>query len=173
MKKTNNKIIIITGVLIIAAVILCTCFFLEGNKTVKCETDIYSVSVPARWDIKIPSDDCKIFMTGSDKAASIEIFRDCSYCTSAESIVANAFGMHSSLANVEETVLGEWTRYKMVIDNELSPAEQEKGGTEAPSELHYIYTNKENMFVDIYINQQLLSDKQIQKIIDSFEINHL
>lgn len=68
-------------------------------------------------------------------AAYIELFRNCSYCASAESIVVNEFGMHSFLVNAEETVLGDWTRYKVVIAYELSAAEQEQGETVLPSEV--------------------------------------
>ena len=110
-------------------------------------------------------------MIDNNEVASIETFRNCSYCTSAESIAVNEFGEHSFIVNLEETALGDWIRYEMVIDYELSAAEQEQGETVPPSEVHYIYTNKQDTFIDIYINQQLLSKNESQKFLKSFKIN--
>lgn len=165
-KKIKTIIIVIT-----ASVITLILFFSKRNMTAEYETDLYSVSYSIQWDKKNLSDDAIDFMIGNDRVASIETFRDCSYCTSAESIAVNVFGMHSSLEDVQETVFDGWTKYKMVIDYELSAAEQEQGETELPSEIHYIYTNKQDTFIDIYVNKQLLTEDEIQKFIDSVAIN--
>lgn len=170
-KEKKAKLIIpITIVVMIAALVICT--YLSGGRNVatKYETDIYTVSVPKQWDIETPFDNCRKFMVGSNEAAYIEIFRDCTYCTSAESIAMNVFGEHSSLRDVEETVLGDWTRYKMVIDYELSASQEIQGENPPEEETHYIYTNKQDMFIDVYANNQLLTEEEIQKFIDSFKL---
>ncbi|MBQ2799913.1 MAG: hypothetical protein IJF03_00815 [Lachnospiraceae bacterium] len=168
--KKAKLIIPITIVVMIVALVICTYLSRGRNVATKYETDIYTVSVSKQWDIETPFDNCRKFMVGSNEAAYIEIFRDCTYCTSAESIAMNVFGEHSSLRDVEETVLGDWTRYKMVIDYELSASQEIQGENPPEEETHYIYTNKQDMFIDVYANNQLLTEEEIQKFIDSFKL---
>lgn len=170
MNKEAKVAIPITIVVIIAALIICTCIFRVGNAVTEYETDIYSISVSKQWDIETPFDDCKKFSVEDKEVAYIETFRDCTYCTSAESIAVNVFGEHSLLKDIEETAFGDWTRYKMVIDYELSAAQEVKGESVPATEVHYIYTNKQDTFIDIYVNNQLLTEDEIQEFIESFEL---
>lgn len=172
MNKKMVKLMIMIAAVIVTAVtaVMGVCCFRKGYITVKKETELYSVSIPIQWNVNNIFDDYTNFTIGSDRVASIETFCDSSYCTSAESIAVNTFGMHSSLESLEETVLGEWTRYKMVIAYEASAAEQEGGEAGANSETHYIYTNKKDKLVDIYVNEQSLTEEVVQRFIDSFKM---
>jgi hypothetical protein len=168
MNKKAKVAIPITIVLVIVAI--CTYILEVRNTVTKYETDIYSVSVPKQWDIETPFDNCKKFMVEDNEVAYIETFRNCTYCTSAENIAMNVFGEHSSLGDIEETVFGDWIRYKMVINYELSAAQEVKGESVPATEVHYIYTNKQDTFIDVYADNQLLTEDEIQEFIDSFEL---
>ena len=141
-----------------------------GNSVRKCETDIYSVEVSKKWSVEKPYEDCKNFMVDGNRVVGIEIFRDCSYCTNVEGIVANVFGEHGYSEMLEETVVNGWSRYKMIVDYELTAAQAVEGATMEPSQLHYIYTNKKDIFIDVYINEQLVSEAEIQNFINSFKV---
>ena len=169
-KKIVKAVVIIVVIMLVGIGI--GVYILNGQYvTTKCETDLYSVEVSKQWNVDEPFVDMKRFLLDENEVAFIEIFRDCSYnCASAESIAVNAFGIHGSLLDSEETTLGDWTRYKMVIGYELSPAQQIKGEATPASEVHYIYTNKQDTFVDIYVNEKLLTDDEIQKFLESFEM---
>ena len=170
MKKKSKVVLVIIIASIILVLAICTSIFKYRNMTTKFETDLYSVSVSKQWNIEEPFDDCQKFMLDGNEVAYIETFRDCSYATSVESIAVNVFGEHSSFSNTEETVLGNWTKYKIVIDYELSAAQEMQGETVPTEEIHYIYTNKNDAFIDVYANSQLLNEDEIQKLIDSFKI---
>lgn len=169
----NKRIVKIVSVVVILIIVgICVGVLMSKNTAAKCETDLYSVNISKEWSVESPFDDLKNFIVDNDMVAYIEIFRDCSYdCVTAESIAVNVFGTHGSLLESEETVVGDWTRYKMVIGYELSAAQQMEGEAIPASEVHYIYTNKQDTFVDIYVNEEVLTDDEIQRFLNSFEIN--
>ena len=167
MSKKVLKIILIVTFVILGIGICVFCFW---NSRQKHETDLYSVAISKEWSVEEPYEDCKNFVMDDNRVAGIEVFRDCSYCESAESIGTNIFGEHGFVKTMEETVVNDWTRYKMIVDYELTAAEEMQGTTKVPSQLHYIYTNKKDIFIDVYVNEQLLSENEIQKFINSFEV---
>lgn len=160
---------IIIGIICIAVCFGVVYSFIKKG-SMEYKTDFYSVSVPKSLELDEPYEGMKQFWKEDEIAVYFEIYENCDYAESAESIAVNAFGQHGKLSKLEEKEMGNWTQYRMTVDYEVSAAEDIEGKEKTEPEIHYIYTNKKDAFIDIYVNDKLLSEDEIQGILDTFKI---
>ena len=87
------------------------------------------------------------------------------------SIVTNLYGMHANLSKEEEIRQENgFTLVKVIVDYEPSPAQQKKG-TKAWQEQHYLFMNGTDTFFDLWVNTEELSEETINNLIDTFHIS--
>jgi len=140
----------------------------QGSKNIEYKTDYYSIQIPSTWQIIKEADYLTTFYYNNNKIASIETNPECQYCSSSSSIITNLFGLHgSSKGDVVETDKGNYQIVKTIITYKQSAAEQERSETKVPDELHYLFTDKKSLLIDLYLNDSQLSDDEQNEIAQS------
>lgn len=162
------------GIFVVILVGLIVFFIIKDRKTSNntYKNEYYSVSLPE----KLTADEIYDYSTNlyldKELVGYIEVNTPCTFCSSIDSIVANYFGMEITIKEKsDEQTLGEYKLVKVKIAFEQSAAEQANGETPAEDEVHYIYTNYKNTFIDLYLNPSYVSEDKIKSMIDSFKIN--
>ena len=132
----------------------------------------YQIDVPDSWREKKMEDvPLTQYYENKKKVASIEEFKESWYATSIHSIVTNLYGMHANLSKEEEIRQENgFTLVKVIVDYEPSPAQQKKG-TKAWQEQHYLFMNGTDTFFDLWVNTEELSEETINNLIDTFHIS--
>lgn len=168
-KKSIISILIITLVVIL---------FIGGkifaqNKGMKTySNNNYSISLPKTWDIKEVDENIKLFYSNDIEVGSIEVYPECSYCSTISSFATNVFGMHSNLKDKEEIENGNGQKiWRLLVEYEPSAAEQEAGNSEVKEEQYFLWTNKEDKVILLYLDKEEISTEMINKIISYFTIS--
>ncbi len=123
----------------------------EGEKASIYSNAYFTLSYPANWNYQ-EENTIVSFYAQDSKIAEIEVFTEFEYGDSAEQIVANVFGTHSSLKSesVFSTDGGDELQ-KVIIATELSASWEIQEYDAFPDETHYFYLSGENIFIDIKV----------------------
>lgn len=166
MKKIG---IIIT---IVACISLGSVLLIKSRSVETYNTSYYSIVVPDKWEIQEHKDmEYTTFLWNNEKAASIEVFKNCEYASSVSSISNNIFGMHSYIES-EEIIRKEkdFQLRKVVVGYEQSAAEIETKRKPQKKEEHYIWTNYKDTVIDFFIDKTKVKESEKEEIIKNFHV---
>ena len=168
-KKSIISILIIT--IIVVSFIWGKVF--AQNKGMKTYSDSdYSISLPETWNIKEVDENIKLIYFNNSEVGSIEVYPECPYCSTISSFATNVFGIHSNLKDKCEIEIENGQKiWQLLVEYEQSAAEQEAGNSEVKEEQYFLWTNKEDKAILLYLNQEEVSSEMKNKIVNSFRIN--
>ncbi len=129
--------------------------------------EYYSFTVPENYTVK--EEGMNTFVVfDNKKIAAVEAAEDFQYGDNIEKIVVNWIGMHAGIES-EEILLTEQEDefHKVIVNVELSAAEQINGEGSNKDEVHYFYLSEDKLFIDIlvYDNNQIAA---VEDLIRSF-----
>ena len=125
----------------------------------------YIVNIPKEWKKAESNNEISKFNLGEKYVASIDVNPDCNYCSSDASILTILF----ERSYIDDTIISKFDNYKIIkayIRREQSAAEQEKG-IRYSDQLHYIYTNNKNYWIDLYIDNTVINEEDADFIAKS------
>ena len=127
----------------------------------------YSLILPENYTVKEEGMNTAVVFDNK-KIAAVEAAEDFQYGDNIEKIVANWIGMHAGIES-EEILLTEQEDefHKVIVNVELSAAEQINGEDSNKDEVHYFYLSEDKLFIDIlvYDNNQIAA---VEDLIRSF-----
>ncbi len=137
----------------------------------KYKDTYYTVNLPSDW-AKKENDETDInFYSGDNYIAHISVNTDCNYCSTASSIFDNLFGLHGYVdGDTSETDFGNYKMIKAFIGYQQSASDKAKGIT-YPDELHYIYTNYKDYWIDLFIDTAYINEMDADTIANSLTPN--
>lgn len=141
----------------------------SNNKFISYSTDYYTINLPSNISSKNKGKYETMLYINNKMVGNIDVNPNCSYCTTTSSIIANWMGMHAyAKTDIIEQDFGNYKMAKVLIAFELSAAQQISGISPEPDQLHYFYTDSNNWFIDLFINNEIISEENADMITNSF-----
>lgn len=173
--KNKKKIFVFGFIGILVLVILFIVFMFHTKYKAAVDTTNFTtytqsfvqISIPSSWKPQRTDTYSTTFYDKGKKVGTIEVNPYCDYCGTTESLIDNFFGLRGyAKGKIQERKIDSVSQIKVTIAYEKS-ASQETEEAE-PDELHYLFTDHDKLFVDLYLDSNQLSDKTRAKISNSF-----
>lgn len=152
MKKMKRNCLYI-ALLLIAVIIISAIIWRmnSGNQTVAFKSQYFSLSLPQDWAYQDNGYSVSLYCQDK-KIAIISMEEDFEYRDSVEKIVANWIGMRTSIQSSTLFMTDHgYEFYKVIVETELSAAQEIAEEEQEPDEIHYFYVSEENLFIDVYV----------------------
>lgn len=164
----------IISMIIIGSALLCIFSYVlkkeSDNKNKTYESEYYSLELPSNWYAKNTNESRMTLYKDNQIVGYILSGVTGDYNLTPKSIVANWIGMHAYIIDDYLDIKKEnYNYYKIYIGFEQSAAQQLKGETAEPYQLHYFYV-KDNMLVDMFIDTGLIGNDEADTISNSLKI---
>lgn len=155
------------GLIIFLSIFLIILFYKSTTKNIPnvlLNNYFFKINVPEGWTLSSSNDDIfNKLIYNKETIASIEVFPECEFNESIESIVTNLYGVHvKNFEKLYTKKINSLELSKVTISFEQSAAESYNNIPPATDQLHYFYVHN-NMLIDFYV----LSDSVDQNIIDN------
>lgn len=173
--KMKNKKIYFISIIIFSLLVVSTLLIIKYKENSlllnnEFSTDLYTINLPNNITIESNNKIINLFISGK-KVGYVATYENCQFCNSISSIVSNYLGMHANIhGNIKETNYDSYKKSKVYIDYELSASQQIKGELPVTKELHYFYTTNNNLFIDLQLNTEYISEKNAENISNSLNI---
>lgn len=143
----------------------------SGNRSPLYNNEYYTAELPDKITAQNKDDHETALYIDNKKAGSITVNPDCSYCSNTSSILSNYIGMHAyAKGKIIEKDNGTYKMAKVMVGFEQSAAQQIKGESKEPDQLHYFFTNSNNLMIDLYIDTELINEETADSIAASFKL---
>lgn len=169
MRKKTKVYVIILLLLFMAASIYMIFLYTNKHEGETLDNQYFSITAPNGWSIKSKSDDIfNKLLYNQEEIISIEVFPKWEFGNSIDSIVANIYGVHSYINDIQYTKnLNKTLLTKVSISFEQSAAE-EHNNTQS-DQLHYFYINND-MVIDFYVVSSSIGENIIDNIAESLRL---
>lgn len=142
----------------------------SSSQLTSYSTEYYTINSPSNISAKSRDNYETLLYMNDTIVGTITVNPNCEYCSTTSSIISNWMGMHA-YAKDDHIIEEDFDTYKMakvLIAFELSAAQEVSGETAEPDQLHYFYTNPNNLFIDLFIDNTIISEEDADLIADSF-----
>lgn len=154
MKKTKRFLPL--GILLLALIVAAGIVF--SHKATSYEFSDYVLYLKSGWSVTQSPDTAvsSLFNADGQQVATIEVVQTDGYGDSLTSIEANYFGQHEAFLTTEPISLSSEERSMTKVTTQWIPsaAQEESGGAEEPSEIHYIIQFQDSRFIDVLVTEQ-------------------
>ncbi len=173
MKHKFSKLKSIILGLIIFLCIFLIFFYKSTIKDISLNTTYFKISVPSGWTLSSSNGDCfNRLIHNQEDIASIEVFPNCEFNSSNESIVSNIYGVHAYILDTLYTKnINDLTLSKVIISFEQSAAESYSNISPETNQLHYFYTAN-GMLIDFFVHSDSVDQTTIDNIANSLTLKH-